>query len=61
MGLTGCRPSTPYQKFFFDIERVSNDSSYPSLPNVDILYTMRQFDGQLVLDCLKNGAKGIVM
>jgi L-asparaginase len=40
---------------------VSNDSSYPSLPKVDILYTMREFDGQLVLDCLKNGAKGIVI
>ncbi|RDW73571.1 asparaginase [Coleophoma cylindrospora] len=54
-------PSTPYQKYFFDIAIISNDSSYPSLPKVDILYTMREFDGQLVLDCLKNGAKGVVI
>lgn len=61
MRLTCYSPSTPYQKHFFDIITVSNDSSYPSLPKVDILYTMREFDGQLVLDCLKNTAKGVVI
>ena len=40
---------------------MSNDSSYPSLPKVDILYTMREFDGQLVLDCIKNGPRGVVI
>lgn len=61
MTLTKRSPSTPYQKYFFDIAKVSNDSSYPSLPKVDILYTQREFDGQLVLDCVKNGAKGVVI
>ena len=44
---------------FFDIAAVSNDSSYLSLPNVDTRYTQREFDDLLVLDCLKNGAKGV--
>ncbi len=59
--LTWFRPSTPYQKHSFDINVVSNHPSFPSLPKVDILYTHREFDGQLVLDCLKNGAKGVVI
>ena len=45
----------------FDIDTVSAHSSYPSLPKVDIHYAMREFDGQLVLDSLKNGADGVVI
>lgn len=56
-----CSPSTPYQKHEFDLATVSADPSYPALPKVDILYAAREFDGNLVLDCLANGAKGVVI
>ena len=40
---------------------MSNHSSYPALPKVDILYAAREFDGRLVLDAQKNGAAGVVI
>jgi L-asparaginase len=48
-------------KHEFDIDQVSNHSSYPSLPKVDILYAAREFDGKLVLDAQANGAAGVVI
>lgn len=54
-------PSQPLSKYYFDISKVSADSSYPALPKVDILYAAREFDGKLVLDAQSNGAKGVVI
>ena len=45
----------------FHIDAVSAHSSYPSLPKVDVHYAMREFDGQLVLDSLRNGAHGVII
>ncbi|ORX97681.1 Asparaginase/glutaminase [Clohesyomyces aquaticus] len=54
-------PSTPNAKHAFSLDEVSKDSSFPALPKVDILYAAREFDGQLVLDAQKNGAKGVII
>jgi L-asparaginase len=48
-------------KHEFDIAQVSNHSSYPALPKVDILYAAREFDGELVLNAQSNGAAGVVI
>ncbi|KAF2110344.1 Asparaginase/glutaminase [Lophiotrema nucula] len=54
-------PSTPIQKREFSVAAVSNHSSYPALPKVDILYAAREFDGKLVLDAQANGADGVII
>jgi L-asparaginase len=59
--LTVPSPSQPIAKHAFDLEEVSSDSSFPSLPKVDILYAARSFDGKLVLDAQSNGAQGVVI
>jgi L-asparaginase len=54
-------PSQPLYKHYFNIDIVSNHTSYPSLPKVDILYAARDFDGKLVLNAQSNGAMGVVI
>lgn len=55
------RPSRPYQKHEFDLSVVSADISFPSLPKVDMLFAARQFDGDLILDSQRRGARGLVI
>lgn len=57
----GSSPSRPVPKHNFNISLVSEHASYPTLPHVDILYAARQFDARLALNCLANGASGIVI
>ncbi|KAF2027028.1 Asparaginase/glutaminase [Setomelanomma holmii] len=54
-------PSQPLYKYYFNLGAVSNHTSYPALPKVDILYAARDFDGKLVLDSQANGAEGVVI
>ncbi|KAL0933684.1 glutaminase-asparaginase [Colletotrichum truncatum] len=54
-------PSLPTDKHKFDLVTVNNHESYPSLPKVDILFAHREFDGGLVTDAVKRGAKGLVI
>lgn len=54
-------PSTPIQKYEFDLQTVSAHNSFPSLPRVDILYAAREFDGYSALDAMNRGAEGVVI
>lgn len=54
-------PSQPLSKYYFDINTVPNYPSFPTLPNVDILYAAREFDDKLALDAQANGAHGIII
>jgi L-asparaginase len=54
-------PSQPMQKYYFNIDTVSQYNTYPALPKVDILYAAREFDGKLALNAQTNGAEGIII
>lgn len=54
-------PSTPIQKFEFDLGTVNAHSSFPALPKVDILYAAREFDGYSALDAMGRGTEGVVI
>ncbi|KAF3004378.1 hypothetical protein E8E13_009975 [Curvularia kusanoi] len=54
-------PSQPLSKYYFDLALISSHSSYPALPQVDILYAAREFSGALVLAAQANGAAGVVI